>query len=58
MKHAKTPDGKLEVLEVTGYMPESMSPNGGDEYTFKIQKFSYTQKVNQINLLTFSTMSS
>lgn len=35
----KTPDGKLEVLEVTGYMPESMSPNGGDEYTFKIQKF-------------------
>lgn len=35
----KTSDGRLEVLEVTGYMPESMSPDGGDEYTFKIQKF-------------------
>lgn len=35
----KTSDGKLEVLEVTGYIPESMSPDGGDEYTFKIQKF-------------------
>lgn len=35
----KTSDGKLEVLEVTGYIPEAMSPDGGDEYTFKIQKF-------------------
>lgn len=35
----KSEDGRLEVLEVTGYIPESMSPDGGDEYTFKIQKF-------------------
>lgn len=35
----KSPDGKLEVLEVTGYLPESFSPNGGDEYKFSDQKF-------------------
>lgn len=35
----KSEDGKLEVLEVTGYIPESMSPEGGDEYKFPIQKF-------------------
>lgn len=35
----KSPDGKLEVLEVTGYFPESFSPNGGDEYKFSDQKF-------------------
>lgn len=35
----KSEDGKLEIIEVTGYMPESLSPNGGSEYNYVAQKF-------------------
>lgn len=35
----KNADGKLEILEITANLPESYSPDGGDPYTFKIQKF-------------------
>ena len=35
----KSTNGKLEVLEITANLPESYSPEGGDEYTFRVQKF-------------------
>lgn len=47
----KSEDGKLEVLEVTGWMPESLSPNGGSEYDFKIQKFFIVMNKKQTKVL-------
>lgn len=35
----KTPAGKLEVFELTAELPEAYAPEGGDEYTYRIQKF-------------------
>ena len=40
----KCKDGRLEVYEVHGSFPESYSPEGGDEYTFKEQCFFITFK--------------
>jgi len=35
----KSAEKKLEVFEVTAELPESYAPEGGDEYTYRIQKF-------------------
>jgi len=35
----KLPEKKLEVFEVTAELPESYAPEGGDDYTYRIQKF-------------------
>lgn len=35
----KSPEKKLEVFEVTAELPEAYAPEGGDEYTYRIQKF-------------------
>ena len=35
----KLPEKKLEVFEVTAELPEAYSPDGGDKYTYRIQKF-------------------
>lgn len=37
-------DGKLEVYEIRGNLPESYSPDGGDRYTYKQQVFFVTKK--------------
>lgn len=47
----KSEDGKLEVLEVTAWMPESLSPDGGSEYDFKIQKFFMVMNKKQTKIL-------
>ncbi len=35
----KSAEKKLEVFEVTAELPESYAPEGGDDYTYRIQKF-------------------
>ena len=35
----KSPEKKLEVFEVTAELPEAYAPEGGDEYTYRVQKF-------------------
>ena len=35
----KLPEKKLEVFEVTAELPEAYAPEGGDKYTYRIQKF-------------------
>lgn len=35
----KLPEKKLEVFEVTAELPEAYAPDGGDKYTYRIQKF-------------------
>lgn len=47
----KAEDGKAEILEVTGIIPESLSPNGGSDYDFKIQKFFIFMKGKKTSIL-------